>query len=110
MSPAPTRIAAELGVGVMAAVPCLPSTVAVIVADPGAHAVTTPRAFTRATLGPLDVQVVTRSPTRPPLASRATAVRWMCAPTSKLADEGDTCTDETGVGGEGAWQERVPEP
>src|SRR2546426_3723174 len=75
MSPAPTRIAAELGVAVMAAVPCLPSTVAVIVADPGAHAVTTPRAFTRTTLWSLDVQVVTRSPTGAPLASRATEDR-----------------------------------
>src|SRR5256885_17154742 len=110
MSPAPTRIAAELGVAVMAAVPCLPSTVAVIVADPGDHAVTTPRAFTRATLGSLDVQVVTRSPTGAPLASRATAVRWMCAPTSKLADEGDTSTDETGVGGVVSWQGALPQP
>src|SRR5207302_10072749 len=109
MSPAPARIAAVLGVAVMAAVPCLPSTVAVIVADPDAHAVTTPRAFTRATLGSLDVQVVTRSPTGAPLASRATAVRWMRAPISKLADEGDTSTDETGVGGAASWQEPFPE-
>src|SRR2546421_1316628 len=108
MSPAPTRIAAELGVAVMAAVPCLPSTVAVIVADPAAHAVTTPRAFTRATLGSLDVQVVTRSPTEAPLASRATAVRWIRAPTSRLVDDGDTSTDPTGVGGEVSWQEAVP--
>src|SRR5256885_2050314 len=108
MSPAPTRIAAELGVAVMAAVPCLPSTVAVIVADPGAHAVTTPRAFTRATLGSLDVQVVTRSPTGAPLASRATAVRWIRAPASRLEDDGDTSTDPTGVGGEVAWQGPVP--
>src|SRR5256885_13504027 len=108
MSPAPTRIAAELGVAVMTAVPCLPSTVAVIVADPGDHAVTTPRAFTRATLGSLDVQVVTRSPTGAPLASRATAIRGSRAPTSRLVDEGDTSTDETGVGGEVSWQETVP--
>src|SRR2546423_9364704 len=109
MSPAPTRIAAELGVAVMAAVPCLPSTVAVIVVDPAAHAVTAPRAFTRATLGSLDVQVVTRSPTGAPLASRATAVRWMRAPTSRLADDGDTSTDPTGVGGEVSWQEPLPQ-
>src|SRR5438552_10806872 len=109
MSPAPARIAAVLGVAVMAAVPCLPSTVAVIVADPDAHAVTTPREFTRATLGSLDVQVVTRSPTGAPLASRATAVRGSRAPTSRLVDEGDTSTDETGVGGEVSWQEPLPE-
>src|SRR5438128_9654294 len=100
MSPAPTRITAELAVAVMAAVPCLPSTVAVIVADPGAHAVTTPRAFTRATLGSLDVQVVTRSPTGAPLASRATAVRRTRPPTSTLGDGGDTSTDDTGAGAE----------
>src|SRR2546421_12479580 len=108
MSPAPSRIAGGLGVAVMAAVPCLPSTVAVIVADPAAHAVTTPRAFTRATLGSLDVQVVTRSPTEAPLASRATAVRWIRAPTSRLVDDGDTATDPTGGGGGGSWEGALP--
>src|SRR5437588_4593826 len=100
MSPAPARIAAVLGVAVMAAVPCLPSTVAVIVADPDAHAVTTPRELTRATLGSLDVEVVTRSPTWAPLASRATAVSRTRAPTSTLGDGGDTSTDDTGAGAE----------
>src|SRR2546430_14200267 len=103
MPPAPTRIAAELGVAVMAAAPCLPSTVAVIVADPGAHAVTTPREVTRATLGSLDVQVVTRSPNGAPLASLATAVRWIRAPPSRLQDAGATATDPTRVGGAGSW-------
>ena len=70
---------------------------------------TTPREFSRATLGSLDVQVVTRSPTGAPLASRATAVRGSRAPTSRLVDEGDTSTDETGVGGEVSWQEPLPE-
>src|SRR2546430_13065610 len=109
MSPAPTRIAVVVGLAVRAAAPCLPSTVAVIVTDPGAHAVTTPRPFTFATPVSLDVQVVTRSPTGAPLASRGTAVRWIRAPTSRLADAGVTSTDETGVGGEGSWQEPSPE-
>src|SRR5881296_3320586 len=82
----------------MVAVPLLPSLVAVIVADPGALAVTRPLAFTPATAALLVTQVTTRPASGLPAESLATADSCVDAPMRRVADEGVTVTDDTGTG------------
>jgi hypothetical protein len=81
------------------AVPATPSIVAVIVAVPGATAVTSPVALTVATPGALDVQLAGPRPARvAPPASRAVAVSCWVAPTATVAGVGVTATLATGAG------------
>jgi hypothetical protein len=83
-------------VTVTAAVPLLPSLIAVIVAPPAATPVTSPP-FTVATAVLLLPHVTTR-PTRTfPLASRGVAVTCTVCPAATLADDGLTLTDATGA-------------
>jgi len=104
----PTRSVVLVGVTVMdatgtfdtviTAVPLLPSLVAVIVAVPGATAVTTPLLDTVAMAVALDVQVTTRPDTSVPFASRNVTERVLVPPMMILAVTGLTTTDPTGVG------------
>src|SRR6266566_2334930 len=84
-------------VTVIAAVPLLPSLVAVIVADPGAMPVTLP--FTSATA--TDVLLLDHVTVRPdsglPLASCGVAVSCADCPAEIVADAGVTLTDATGT-------------
>ena len=72
--PAAIMLHADAAGTVMAAVAVLPSTVAVMVALPGATAVTTPALFTLATLDALLLHVTARPVSIVPAASRALAV------------------------------------
>src|SRR2546427_13015974 len=95
VGPAP---AAAAGAGtVMAAVPLFPSLVAVIVAEPGATAVTRPFASTVATPGALVVQLIARPESGFPFASSGVAVSCWVAPTVTVAAAGLTATDATGT-------------
>src|SRR5947207_448722 len=90
--------ATATSVTVIAAVPLLPSLVAVIVAVPTACAVTSPLALTVATAWLLLAQVTTRPDSGVPFASFGVAVSWTVAPMSTLAVAGLTLTVATGAG------------
>src|SRR5207249_3216957 len=92
------RDATGTAVTVMAAVPLLPSLVAVIVAEPTALLVTLPLALTVATAKSLVVHVTGRPASGPPAESRATAVSCTAEPTRMVAEVGETVTDATGTG------------
>src|SRR5438876_780812 len=83
-------------VTVTAAVPLLPSLVAVIVATPAARLVTSPVALTVATAGKLLAQVTGRPGKGLPLASCGMAVSCKVAPTRTLATAGLRATEATG--------------
>jgi hypothetical protein len=84
-------------VTVIAAVPLLPSLVAVIVADPAATAVTRPLDETRA-IEVLELDHVTVLPVSvTPLASFVVAVSCTVCPTFTLAVGGETLTVATGT-------------
>src|SRR5438445_2203856 len=86
------------GVTVIAAVPLLPSLVAVIAAEPVATAVTTPLTLTVATAGASLAHVTERPVSVSPRASLSVAVSCGVAPTRRLSLAGATVTDATGVG------------
>src|SRR5437763_15762177 len=81
----------------MAAVPLLPSLVAVIVAEPAATPVTTPLELTAATAALLVAQLTARPLSALPAESRGVAVRGTDPPTATLAEPGLTLTDATGT-------------
>src|SRR5574341_91857 len=101
MSPAPTKTTPDPGGGaavtVTAAVPLLPSLVAVIVVGPTATPLTRP-SITVATDGALLHQVMTRPVSTLPLASCGVAVSCTLAPTWTEAVDGVTVTEATGTG------------
>src|SRR5256886_1849470 len=84
-------------VTVMAAVPLLPSLVAVIVAEPAATPVTTPLELTAATAALLVAQLTARPLSALPAESRGVAVSGTDPPTATLAEPGLTLTDATGT-------------
>jgi len=84
------------GTTVTAAVPPIPSLVAVIVTDPTPTPVTNPLPFTVATAVLPLAQVTTRPASGLPLASRGVAVSCTLCPDITLADAGLTLTDATG--------------
>src|SRR5258705_3987205 len=90
---------------VIAAVPFLPSLVAVIVTGPAAFAVTRPFASTVATVALLVCHVTTRPVSGVPAASFGVAVSCTGAPTTTLADGGLTSTDATAMR---VWQAVEP--
>src|SRR5438876_4772989 len=81
----------------MAAVPLLPSLVAVRVAEPAPAAVTKPLLLTVATAVLLLAHVTTRPVRVLPAASFVTAESCRVPPTKRLADAGLTVTDATGT-------------
>src|SRR6266480_1017113 len=103
----PTTIVAAAGltvteatgttITVIAAVPLLPSLVAVIVAEPAATPVTKPLLLTVATAVLLLDHVTTRPVRVPPAESLVTAESCRVPPTKRLADAGLTVTDATGT-------------
>ena len=83
---------------VMAAVPLLPSLVAVIVmGPPPALPVTSPLPLTRAIVESLDTHVTVRFVSVLPAASVSVAVSCTVAPTVTFADAGLTLTEATGT-------------
>src|SRR6266853_765507 len=84
-------------VTVIADVPLFPSLAAVIVADPGAMAVTFPFTSAMATDVLLLAQVTTRPDRTFPLASFSVAVSCTAWPASTVADAGLTLTEATGT-------------
>src|SRR2546425_305862 len=84
-------------VTVTAAVPLLPSLVAVMVAEPAPAPVTNPLPLTVAAAGLLDAHVTTRPVSAAPLASCGVAVSCTVWPTCRLAVAGLTVTDATGT-------------
>jgi hypothetical protein len=103
----PTRMPADAGLTVTvatgtaltvtAAVPLLPSLVAVIVADPTATPLTNPPADTVATPAALVVQVTTRPLRTLPAESLVVAVSCTAPPTTRLGAAGLTVTVATGT-------------
>ena len=89
---------------VIVAEPLLVSLVAVIDAEPGATAVTTPAFVTVAIVGALVDHVTTRPDSVAPFASRTVAERVTVPPMLRLAVPGATATDATGTGGGGATE------
>src|SRR5438034_729109 len=83
------------------ATPTLVSTVAWMLADPAATAVTTPNEETVATPGLSDDQVTGRPVNTAPTASFATAVAWVVWPGVRLELPRTTDTVATGGGGGG---------
>jgi len=81
----------------MAAVPLLPSLVAVIVAVPAATPVTRPLVLTVATAVLLLAQVIVRPDRELPFASFGVAVSCTVWPTGTLAVVGLTATEATGT-------------
>src|ERR1043166_1462344 len=95
-------------VTVIAAVPLLPSDVAVMVAEPAASPLTSPLELTVATdVLPL-VQVIVRPVSALPFASLGVAVSWTVCPAVTEADAGLTVTAAPGT--VTALTVRVPEP
>ena len=86
------------GLTVIAAVPVLPSLVAVIVAVPWATAVTTPVTLTVATAVLLDVHVMVRPESTLPFASVVVAVSVVVCVGTNVAVDGVTVTVLTGAG------------
>src|SRR5207244_3417972 len=103
MSPAPTSTTLDpgggAGVTVTAAVPLLPSLVAVIGAEPAATPVTRPLPLTVATAVLPLAHVTTRPASGLPFASFGVAMSCTVAPTDTLGVGGVTVTDATGAGG-----------
>src|SRR2546429_4226489 len=95
---------------VIAALPLFPSLVAVIVACPGATAVTSPLPFTMATDPSELIHVTTRPLSTPPFASCNVAKSCTVPPTCRLEDAGLTMTDATGAGGGGGGAPTPPAP
>ena len=98
-----------------AALPLLPSEVAVIVAKPALTPATLPVAETVATVGALVAQVTGRPSSRLPAWSRVTAVNCRDSRTTSDRSPGETVTDATGeawlgVGGEGSLVVDEPPP
>jgi hypothetical protein len=79
-------------------VPLFPSLVAVIVAEPGATAVTRPVPLTVATVGALLAHVTVRPVSVAPAASSRVTVSCCVAPVVRLALAGVTATVATGAG------------
>src|SRR5947209_14107317 len=92
------KAAPDTVVTVIAAVPLLPSLVAVIVAVPTACAVTSPVALTVATAWLALAHVMVRPESGLPLASRGVAVSCTAPPVWSVCDAGDTVTVATGTG------------
>jgi hypothetical protein len=82
---------------VIADVPVFVSLVAVIVAVPGATAVTSPEVETVLMPVLLELQVTIRPVRMLLFASRVVAESWAVEPTNRLAVDGDTVTDATGT-------------
>src|SRR2546426_1902240 len=103
ISPAPTSTTLEpgggAGVTVTAAVPFLPSLVAVIVAAPAATPVTSPLPFTVATAGLSLAHVTVRPASGVPVASSRVAVSCTVDPAWTEGAAGATVTDATGPQG-----------
>jgi hypothetical protein len=89
--------ATGMGVTVMVALPLTPSAIAVIVAEPGATAVTSPLASTVATDSSLDSHAIARVSGLPD-ASLAVAVSCCVEPATMLVAAGVTLTVATGIG------------
>ena len=85
-------------VTVRAAVPAFPSLVAVMIADPGATAVTAPVEETVAVAVAEDDHVTARPVSTLPEASRSTAVAFVARPAPTLALPSVTVMVETGAG------------
>jgi hypothetical protein len=83
---------------VRVAVPDFPSLVADMVTVPTLTAVTNPAEDTVATAPLDDAQATARPASVPPTLSRITAENCRVCDTSRLADDGETSTDETGTG------------
>src|SRR5256885_4703660 len=87
------------GVTVTAAVPLLPSPVAMmVIGPPAAFPVTTPVPSTLPMVASPLCQVIVRPVSGLPFASFGVAVSWRVAPTCMLPVAGGTSTDATGVG------------
>jgi len=84
---------------VSAAVPLLPSLIAVMVAAPAATPVTRPVADTIASPGALDAHVTLRPVSGFPAESLVTAASCTVPPTCPLVVAGLTVTEATGAGG-----------
>jgi len=76
--------------------PVRPSLVAVMLADPGPTAVTTPALLTVATAGLSDAQDIARPVRMTPFASLVDAVACVVAPITMLEEASDTVTVATG--------------
>lgn len=87
-----TTAATGTGVTVAVAAPVIPSTVAVMAAAPGATAVTTPAAFTVATAGVPELQLIVLPVTSAPAAVRGLAVSVWEPPTRSASDGGEITT------------------
>jgi len=87
--------ATGMTVTVIAALPPVPSLVAVIVDEPGATPVTNPVLETVATLGLLLAHVTGRPVSGVPAASFSVAVSCIVFPTGSSPDAGDTSTEAT---------------
>src|SRR5438094_10394780 len=100
MSPAPTRTAALVGITVTLAVPLLPSVVALIVAVPGVHPVTTPLALTWASGDTAVARVNAKRVAPPPTPSPPASLPWTVAPTAAppptVPPHSDTLTQSAG--------------
>ena len=92
-----TTLPTGTGVTATVDVPVFPSAVALIVAEPGARAVTTPVVETLATAVLLEVQVTGRSVTTVPLASFTVIDNAAVSPTCRLAVGGCIVTLATGT-------------
>src|SRR5437763_15301573 len=92
------KAAPDTVVTVIAAVPLLPSLVAVIVAVPTPAPVTSPVALTVATPVWSLAHVMVRPESGVPLASRGVAVSCTAPPVWIVCDAGDTVTAATGTG------------
>src|ERR1700716_634134 len=84
-------------VTVRAAVPLLPSLVAVMVAEPDTTPVTWPLGFTVATLGLLLIHDTVRPVKVLPAESFGVAVSWTVCPICRLAVAGEIVTEATGT-------------
>src|SRR5205807_1063801 len=85
------------GFTVTAALPVLPSLVAVIVTAPAAVPVTSPVEEMVAVAGALDAHVIVRPESTVPAASFGVAASWTLAPTSTSAVAGLITTEATGM-------------
>src|SRR6266545_655121 len=83
---------------VIAAVPLLPSLVAVSVAVPGATALAMPSWSATTTVSSLDAQRISRPASALPRASSGVAMKTMLVPTSMVAVAGLTSTEATAAG------------
>jgi len=91
-------LATGTGVTVIAAVPAIPSDVALMLAVPTATVVTSPVALTVATVGALLLHMMVRPVRTAPAASRGLAVSCCVVPSTKLAVAGVTLTLATLAG------------